>query len=609
MNESALHVLRAAPPALVPARLERLAQGLALSEFERALVALCFAVETDAAAGQAVAALCGEQAGSGVPIAVAHAVLGTADWAATSPGGALRRWRVLEASPGLPRVQQRLRLAEAVTDALLGLNAPDARLTDLLVALPAQGACAPALRDEVAQVLGGEHAGVLSPLVVLAPGDGLDVAADLAMALGLAARRLDAARLGGTRMPVDELQRTLERDSLFAPCVVVLQVPADPAAGEAAARFVDTLAAHVLVVGDPPAGTRRAVHRCALAGRCDASTTQRWRQALGDAAATRLNGSVERVASQFRLSPQRIADAAARVRPAIEAAGDEAAAAALLWRAGRNAAWPEPGPLASVHEPVATLDDLVVPPPVRAELEALVRHVRHGATVYDRWGFAAGLRGRGLTALFAGPSGTGKTLAAEAIAHALALPLVVADFSQLQSKWVGETAKLAAHLFDELDRGGAVLLLDEADGLLGRRGAVVEAHDRHANADVAFFLQRLETFRGLAILTSNMKSAIDEAFLRRYRFVIDFPCPGPDERLRLWERAFPPAAPREGLDLQSLARLPVTGGTIRNVALHAAFAAAEAGRPIAPAHLLEALRSEYRKLERPVSELATGFDA
>jgi SpoVK/Ycf46/Vps4 family AAA+-type ATPase len=260
-----------------------------------------------------------------------------------------------------------------------------------------------------------------------------------------------------------------------------------------------------------------------------------------------------------------------------------------------------------VIEPKATLDDLVVTDELREELDAIVRQIRHSATVFGDWNFDRhGARGRGAIALFSGPSGTGKTLAAEVIANALALPLVIADFSQLQSKWVGETPKLASKLFDDLDRGGAVLLVDEAEGLVGQRGSVSDANDRHANAEVGYFLQRLEAFRGLAILTTNMKHAIDTAFLRRFRFSLNFSAPDFAERVELWRRAFPRSAPVTALEPEALARFSLTGGAIRNIALNAAFLAAEDGGAIERRHITRALRTEYRKLERPLSELDVG---
>src|SRR5262249_40921451 len=198
--------------------------------------------------------------------------------------------------------------------------------------------------------------------------------------------------------------------------------------------------------------------------------------------------------------------------------------------------------------------------------------------VYDDWGFAdQGTRGLGVTALFAGESGTGKTLAAEIIAGELGLDLYRIDLAATVSKYIGETEKNLRRLFDAAEASGAVLLFDEADALFGRRSEVRDAHDRYANLEVAYLLQRTESYRGLAILTTNLRSNVDRAFLRRLRFVVQFPFPEAAQRAEIWRRTLPPAAPLDGIDPERLAQLAASGGLIRAVALSAAFAAAEDG--------------------------------
>ncbi|MCR0982752.1 ATP-binding protein [Roseomonas pecuniae] len=206
-----------------------------------------------------------------------------------------------------------------------------------------------------------------------------------------------------------------------------------------------------------------------------------------------------------------------------------------------------------------------------------------------------------MTALLHGPSGTGKTLAAEVLAGALGLDLWSVDLSALVSKYIGETEKNLRAAFEAAEASGAVLLFDEADALFGRRSEVKDSHDRYANQQASYLLQRMESFRGLAVLTTNFREAIDNAFLRRLRFVIGFPHPGPAERERLWRGAFPPAAPVGALDFARLAQANLAGGHIRNIALAAAFLAAEDGTPIGMAHLLRAARRECAKLERPLT--------
>jgi SpoVK/Ycf46/Vps4 family AAA+-type ATPase len=234
-------------------------------------------------------------------------------------------------------------------------------------------------------------------------------------------------------------------------------------------------------------------------------------------------------------------------------------------------------------------------------------HSRHRTTVYDTWGFKSkGLRGLGISALFTGASGTGKTMAAEVLAGELRLDLYRIDLSAIVSKYIGETEKNLRRVFDAAESGSAILLFDEADALFGKRSEVKDSHDRYANIEVSYLLQRMEAYGGLAILTTNLKQALDPAFLRRIRFVVPFPFPGPAERTEIWRRIFPAGTPTEGLRLETLARLNVAGGSIRNIALGAAFLAAEAGEPVRMAHVLRAAQTEYAKFEKPMTAAEIG---
>ena len=206
-----------------------------------------------------------------------------------------------------------------------------------------------------------------------------------------------------------------------------------------------------------------------------------------------------------------------------------------------------------------------------------------------------------MAALFNGDSGTGKTLAAEVIAAELGLDLYRVDLSQVVSKYIGETEKNLGRVFDAADEGSAVLLFDEADALFGRRSEVRDSHDRYANIEVSYLLQRMESYRGIAILTTNLKSAIDTAFLRRLRFVVHFPFPDAGLRARIWERAFPASTPVAGLRSVQLSQLSITGGSIQNIALHAAFIAADENRAVTMSDVLAGARIEYDKLRRSLT--------
>jgi SpoVK/Ycf46/Vps4 family AAA+-type ATPase len=233
-------------------------------------------------------------------------------------------------------------------------------------------------------------------------------------------------------------------------------------------------------------------------------------------------------------------------------------------------------------------------------------HTRHRLTVHYDWGFAGkSARGLGIAALFWGDSGTGKTLAAEVLAHELDLALYRIDLSAVVSKYIGETEKNLRRVFDAAEDAGAILLFDEADALFGKRSEVKDSHDRYANIEVSYLLQRMEAYSGLAILTTNHKTALDPAFQRRLRFVVHFPFPDQAQRAAIWRTAFPPGAPLDRIDYDKLARLNVAGGTIRNIALSAAFFAAEANLPLGMGQLLRSVHFEAAKRDTPLSDAET----
>jgi SpoVK/Ycf46/Vps4 family AAA+-type ATPase len=239
---------------------------------------------------------------------------------------------------------------------------------------------------------------------------------------------------------------------------------------------------------------------------------------------------------------------------------------------------------------------------VTRQLRDIASQVKNRHRVYREWDLATKMpRGRGISALFSGPSGTGKTMAAEVLANELQLYLYRVDLSGVVSKYIGETEKNLRRVFDAAEGSGVVLFFDEADALFGKRSEVKDSHDRYANVEIDYLLQRMEEYRGLAILATNLRSHLDSAFLRRLRFVVELPAPDADLRKRIWERALPAAAPTENLDWETLARLRITGGNIRNIAVNAAFLAAERDEAIGMRHLMQAAMQEYVKEERLLS--------
>jgi AAA+ superfamily predicted ATPase len=274
----------------------------------------------------------------------------------------------------------------------------------------------------------------------------------------------------------------------------------------------------------------------------------------------------------------------------------------IVWSSCRKQATPDMGELATPVIPKATLEELVLPTKQLKLLKWIAYHVKNRGKVYREWGFGnVSNRGNGITALFEGESGTGKTMAAEAVANMLNMDLLKIDLSTVISKYIGETEKNLRRVFDKAERGGVILFFDEADTIFGKRTDVKDSHDRYANIEIGYLLQRMEQYGGLAILATNMKTALDRAFVRRIRFIVDFPFPEEKDRAEIWRRIFPKETPTKDLDVAALAKLNITGGVIRNIALNASFLAAEQGAEVGMSHIMEAARFEYEKMGRTLT--------
>ena len=328
-----------------------------------------------------------------------------------------------------------------------------------------------------------------------------------------------------------------------------------------------------------------------------------WRRGLGERAAA-VDDALITVAHRHRLGLAAIDRLAAQLGDDLSAAAIEVACAGAGPQGRLDAAG-----LAERVEPRFRGDDLVLPGRQAAQIAELRRAVAAAPVAQGLWGLGRALGDAGTSALFAGPPGTGKTMAAECLAADLDLPLYRVDLSQVVSKYIGETEKNLRAVFDAADARDLVLLFDEADAIFGKRTEVRDAHDRYANLEVAYLLARMERARGLMILATNRKEDLDPAFLRRLRFVVEFPLPGPDERLRIWERSLPPSIDRRGLDLAFLARrFELSGGNIRAAAVAACLQSAAAGGPprLTMEHLVRALWRELDKLGRAVSPAIFG---
>ncbi|HEX5870550.1 MAG TPA: ATP-binding protein, partial [Longimicrobium sp.] len=590
-----------------PPALPLLAQRFGLSPFEREVLLLAVAMELDTRF-PALCARAQDDASRPWPtFALALTLFDDAAWEALSPEGPLRYWRLLEVAhaPPQPLTTSPLRADERIVNYAKGLNHLDDRLSGTTTPLrPPAGVGLSPSQEEAAEAawaaLQAAGPGPV-PIVHLLGGDGESkqlVAAHVCDRLGLRPHRLLPGALGPAA-DVESLARLWRREAALLPLALYLEQPdgegeqPDGALARFAARagsfcFLDARDLRL------PSGTP------SIPVEVDKPTAAEQREAWGEVLGPMMDGLPAALAGQFDLGLPALHRVA---REGLAAADEGAPLRESLWDAALKATRPGMDRLAVRVDARATWDDLVLPPTETALLRQVAAQVAQRSRVYEEWGFGARMnRGMGIAALFAGESGTGKTMAAEVIAKALRLNLYRIDLSAVVSKYIGETEKNLRRLFDAAEDGGAILFFDEADAIFGKRSEVKDSHDRYANIEINYLLQRMEAYRGLAILATNVKSALDTAFLRRLRFVVEFPFPAPAERRRMWERAFPPQAEVEGLDADRLSRLPMAGGSIHNVALNAAFQAAHEGTPVTMPIILNAARAEFRKLERPVSE-------
>jgi hypothetical protein len=598
-------VLDDLPPLLL---LER---RLGLSAFERSLLLLCVAMELDTR----IPALCARaQHDLHKPYptyALALTLFEQPSWDVVSPERPLRYWRLIEINESVvePLTASALRADERIVNYVKGLNHLDDRLRGLLLPLrtsnavdlsESQARSAGAIVDEVHRsIAAGEPVAVQ-----LLGGDRTSkqlVAAQAAAALGLHLFEASAEMLPATGAELETFARLWQRESLLLPVGLYLDAADVDRHGSAAAavrRWLSVGAGVVFVdVREPWADVGSGQLTVDVAKPTAAEQRAVWDGAGEDG--MRLSG-------QFSFDLPVIRRIVREAAPPAGVADDDALAgerSALVWRRCLMESRPSLEQLGQRLLPNASWDDLKLPSEQADLLHRIASQVAHRGVVYDTFGFRQRMnRGLGISVLFAGESGTGKTMAAEVLANELELMLYRIDLSAVVSKYIGETEKNLRKLFDAADDGGVILFFDEADALFGKRSEVKDSHDRYANIEINYLLQRMETFQGLAILATNMKSAMDRAFLRRLRFIVSFPFPGVTERKAMWQQAFPAGTPLADLDYNRLAHLNLAGGSIQNIAVNSAFLAAQAGGELTMPIILSTARIELRKLDKPVNE-------
>ncbi len=582
-----------------PPAIDRLSELFGLSPFESQILLLCAGVEMDSK----LAAQCAEAQGHPqrpyATFGLAMASFPDPHWSALTPSRPLRRLRLVDVETGHGLTSAPLRIDERILHYLAGVNLLDPRIESLVQASPLPGWIAAEHKVTASQAAGVLEAyAQYAPILHLCgddPNGQEDVAALAAQTIG---RQLFAVRiedLPAVGPDLDQFAVLWQREALLVPAALLIQCGSQ-GLNASARPLAERLQGVVFVASREPIRFNRAFLRFEVNKPQPPEQKRLWQQALGPAAAA-FNGTLDGLSEQFRLSARMIFSTGALMASSKEPFRPED-----LWNACRSLARPKLEDLAQRIVPSAGWDDLVLPESQKQTLRHLAAQVRQRMKVYETWGFSAkGRRGLGVSALFTGESGTGKTLAAEVLAHELGLDVYRIDLSAVVSKYIGETEKNLKQVFDAAEEGGVLLLFDEADALFGKRGDVKDSHDRYANIEVGYLLQRMETYQGLAILTTNLKSALDKAFQRRLRFTVNFPFPDAAQREAIWARVFPAATPTQGLDPKKLAQLNVPGGNIRNIALNAAFLAAQAGKPVDMAHLVEAAGLEAQKIERPLS--------
>lgn len=586
--------------------LDTLCAVFGLTPFERDVLLLCAGMELDGSFAELCARAQRDAKRAYPTFGLALSVLPQAHWSALVPTAPLRYWRLIELGAGPSLATSPARVDERVLHYLAGVSVADERLQGLIEAAAAPVALPPTQSAIADRASSQWERGDRGTVIQLCGDEASGAPAIAAVASARAGFSLHVLRARGIPHGLAEreaLVRLWEREALLGNSALLVDCHGVDGADALAdvVRFVERVRTPIVVVAREPLGlTHRPALRLDVCKPTSSEQRMLWQGLLG-VQAEKLNGDLDALVAQFNMNAQEI-DNVANAMSVRDVDQDKPP----LWETCRIQARGRLEHLAQRVVSETSWDDLVLPETQLRTLQEMARQLRWRAKVYERWGFARrSSRGLGMSALFSGSSGTGKTLAAEVLANELQLDLYRIDLSSVVSKYIGETEKNLRRVFDAAESSGAVLLFDEADALFGRRSEVSDSHDRYANIEVSYLLQRVETYRGLAILTTNMKQALDDAFLRRIRFTVNFSFPDSAQRAEIWRRVFPAQTPIDRLDFARLAQLNVTGGNIRNIALSAAFLAAHEDFPVGMHHLLRAAQAEYMKIERPLTDAET----
>ncbi len=600
--------------------LDRLATVFCLSGFERKIILMCAGVELDASFSSLVASLNGDAANPSPSFSLALAAFPDAHWSAVAPQSPLRYWQLLELNNRALITKSTLKIDESILHYLTGVQYFDEKLAELIEPIIKRNGLAPSqinIREKIVLAYQNKSLSPGLPILLLKGKNSSDnetVAAEVCERIGFHPYSISMDSIPPNNKEILELIRSWNRESALKSCALFLDcsnsIPSDKAMNRALSYFTERIQGLlILSFCEHAPVVKRPKLEVEIPKPTPDEQHQLWCESF-NGLAIKVEGSLSNIVKQFNLATHDIHSISNEVNVGQfinegsngQDTGRETEWGKVLWRACCHHTRPKLEELIERIEPIATWTDIVLPTSQKQILKEVAIQVKQRNKVYSEWGFSKmGSRGLGISALFAGESGTGKTMASEVLANELNLDLYKIDLSQVVNKYIGETEKNLKRIFDAAEDGGAILLFDEADALFGKRSDVKDSHDRYSNIEVSYLLQRMEAYRGLAILTTNMKSAMDTAFFRRIRFVIHFSYPDQVSRAEIWRRVFPTDTPQKELDFEKLSRLNVPGGNIRNIALNAAFIAAHENSAVQMEHILQAARSEYIKLEKTMS--------
>jgi len=590
-----------------------------LSDFESNVLLLCIGMELDTR----IAGLCAKaQDDPHKPyptFALAMTIFDAPAWDVLSMQRPLRYWRLVEINrlAAQPLVSCALRADERVTNFIKGLNYLDERIAKVTSPFesglkddeqlpPSQQVLADAIVRDIRAVPGDAIPGMIQMV-------GMDllskqlVAQRAAMSLDVHLICLSYELLPNGAQEMEEFARLWRRESLLLPLTGYIEAhradafgKTNPGAQDAGLllRRLVAISQGIFLLSVRELAPELAYFSSVVEIKKPTAVEQRleWDTHMGANA----NGTSSLLAGQFNLNIPTIRKV---IRQSQEGGSTGNVVPRQMWSNCLAVTSPGMDALVQKLELKATWNDIVLPDSAEKQLRQIVSQVRYRTLVYDQWGYRDKMnRGLGINALFIGESGTGKTMAAEVLANELGLHLYRIDLSGVVSKYIGETEKNLRRVFDAAEDGGAILFFDEADALFGKRSEVKDSHDRYANIEINYLLQRMEAYNGLAVLATNKKSSMDDAFIRRLRFIVQFPFPGFKERKLIAQKVFPAGVPKDELDYDRLAGLNLTGGSINNIAINASFRAAEEGGRVTMPMILSAAKAEFQKMERPIRE-------